>query len=110
MGGSSDVLTADTREEAIEKAKQWYESAIKLGLWPRTYIYGKGDVEIVYHDCKSESCFCGGQPLKANIIVVDITEKPKDAETKYPFDYFSRMCLNAEQRKKRFHAFVSAHT
>ena len=114
LGGSSYVVTGDTREEVIEESKRWYVAAASHGLWPRTFIYDKGDVEIIYNcpACGTEmdkncSC-CGGQPLKAGIIIADTTEKPPNAEADTPFPMFNNW--GAEHPERRFHAFVSAHT
>jgi len=111
MGGTSGVLTGDTREEVIEKAKRWYVKALNFGLFPRDeWIYGKGDVEITFRHCKSEECpWCGGQPLKARVIIVDRTKRPPDAESEYPFPLYSRF-LSEEAKHKRYFCFVSAHS
>jgi hypothetical protein len=109
MGGASQVLTGDTREEAIKKAKEWYSSALSAGIFPRDYIYGKGETEIEFNHCKNPKCHCcEGKPMKASVHVVDTTQKPKDANVPYPFPFFSGH-LNAEQKAKRWFCFVSAH-
>jgi len=110
MGGASTVLTSDSREELIEKAKEWYDSAMHMWIFPRDYIYGKGETEIVFHDCKNKDCgFCGGEPLKASIFVTDTKERPSDAESEHPFPFYSKF-LKEEALNKRYFAFVSAHS
>jgi len=109
MGGASNVLTADTKAEAIEKAKEWYKGAVNAGLCPRDYIYGKGETEIEFHHCQNKDCsLCGAKTMKAAIHVVDTNKKPEDADTEYPFPFFSK--FSKDDLKKRFHVFVSAHT
>lgn len=100
MGGASSVLTADTREEAIKKAVEWYEGALKAGLYPRDFIYGKGETKIEVE--------VRGEKYEAYIHVVDTLNKPEHAESKHPFPYFSKFRKD-EELKKRFHVFVSAH-
>jgi hypothetical protein len=109
MGGASHIITGDTQEEVIEKAKKWYSSALGAGLFPRTYVYGKGETEIEFKHCNNAECqCCGGNPMKASVHVVDTKQKPKDAKAKHPFPFFSEH-LNAEQKAKRWFCFVSAH-
>ena len=111
MGGASAVLTGDTREEVIEKARKWYEEASVWMLEPRTFIYGEGNTEVQYYHCHDKTCpYCRGAPFKAGVIVVDITKKPKKAESDYPFPCFNQLSNTPEERAKRFHAFVTAHT
>lgn len=100
LGGASGVLTGDTRQEVIDKATKWYKGAFKCGLWPRVYVYGKGDIEIEVE--------CKGQKATAYIQVIDTTQKPADAETVYPFPFFSKF-VDEAKLKKRYHTFVSAH-
>ena len=111
LGGASSVITGDTREEVIEKARTWYEKGLVYMLEPRAFIYGEGETELTYYHCHDKECpYCQGEPFKANIIIVDTTERPKDAESEYPFPFFNQMSNTPKERAKRFHAFVSAHT
>jgi len=110
MGGTSAVLTGDTREEVIEKAKKWYKRALDFGLYPRDFIYGRGETKIVFEHCRDKECpLCRGEPLEAYVHIVDIKERPPDAESELPFPLFSKH-LPEEDKKKRYFCFVSAHS
>ena len=104
MGGASGVITGDTREEILKKAKKWYEEASKDGLWARDdFIYGHADTPIEYESAIT------GEIETAHVILVDMTKKPKNAGADLPFPMFSEN-LSSEEKKRRWFCFVSAHT
>ena len=104
MGGASGVITGDTKEEVLKKAKKWFEEASKHGLWSRDdFIYGQADTPIEYDSSMT------GETETAHVILVDMTEKPNDAKANLPFSTFSKD-LSPEEKKKRWFCFVSAHT
>jgi len=109
MGGSSEVLVGDTREEVIEKAKKWYMEALQLGLFPRRFVYTPNLV-IEFQHCSREDCaVCRGEPIEIYLTIADIKERPKDAESELPFGIFSEG-FSEEKKSKRFFCFVSAHS
>lgn len=101
MGGCSGVITGDTEREVLEEAVKWYEGASKEHLHPRDYVYGKGNKKIEFIDIYGEKTI-------ARVVVVDMEQRPKDAQTKYPFPMYSSFLRDQTQLAKRFHAFVSA--
>lgn len=101
LGGASSVVTGDSVEEVLEKAKKWYEDALNAGLWPRDYVYGRGKKEVKLDvDAKIFG------EVVAHVTVVDIADKPENAESELPF---MEMFYGKVDRSKRYHAFVSAH-
>jgi len=96
-------------KEIIEKARKWYRDALKMWLFPRRLIYEPSMV-IEFQHCKREDypC-CGGMSMEAHLTMVDIEERPEDAEAEFPLSIFSDP-LTEEEKSKRFFAFVSAHT
>jgi hypothetical protein len=106
MGGTSEVLTGNTKEEILKKAKLWYERADELGLYPRdNFVYGRADIPVTYHS-SIENC-----QNTAHVILIDTkrTELPNDADFEIPFSVFTKK-LSQKDKKKRFYCFVSAHT
>lgn len=104
MGGASGVLTADSKEEVLEKARDWFVKAEKGGLHPRRdFIYGRADTPVDYLSPAT------GKMETAYVVLVDITQRPKDTESALPFPMYSES-LSAEAKKKRWFCFVSAHT
>jgi len=106
LGGTSGVLTGDTKEEVLKKAKKFYEDADKSGLYPRDdYIYGTADTPVKYFSSMS------GMSETAHVILVDMesTQKPKDAKLDLPFPMFTKD-FSEEEKKKRWLCFVSAHS
>lgn len=109
MGGASRVVASDTMEEVIEKAKEWYKNALQAGLFPRRFVY-EPNLVIEFQHCDRENCwYCGGEPMNAYLTIVDMNEKPEDAESELPFPIFSES-LTEEERGKRFFGFISVHT
>jgi len=104
MGGASGVITGDTKEEVLEKAKKWFIGAEEQGLYPRrTFIYGKADTHVKYLSPTT------GKTETAYVILVDRTKKPKETKSDLPFPMYGRD-LPPEEKKKRWFCFVSAHT
>lgn len=98
MGGASKVLTASTLDGVVEKAREWFEGAVEVGLFPREFVYGSNHkVEIEFN----------GEKIECFFAVSDLEEKPEDAETETPF---GSLFYGEEDKKLRYHAFVSAHT
>ena len=101
MGGTSGVLTADTRDELLSKAVKWYRGALVAGLEPRKFIYPVNTILKIQVGHNSI--------LTGYLTIVDINDKPKFSETEYPFGIYSEG-LSAEEKGKRFFGFVSAHS
>ena len=106
MGGTSGVLTADTKEELIAKATEWYRGALGSGLHPRKFIYAVNTILDIKVGHSSK--------VTGYLTVFDMndTKNILDAalsETKYPFGIYSEG-LSAEAKGKRFFGFVSAHS
>lgn len=104
MGGVSGVLTGDTKEEVLEKARSWFIGAEKQGLYPRRdFAYGRADTPVEYLSPIT------GKMETAYVILVDMTKRPKDAKSELPFPMFSKN-LSTKEKRKRWVCFVSAHT
>lgn len=106
MGGASEFLTGNTKEEVLKKAKNWYERASKMWLFPRdNFVFGQATVPVTFHSF-AENC-----QSTAHVILIDTkkADLPTDDNFEMPFSLFTKN-LSQKEKKMRFYCFVSAHT
>lgn len=101
MGGSSGIITADTKAEVRKLAKEWYQLGFtKWGMYPRIDVTDFPNKKDFLKEGCEEIHLIGN--LEKAVICIKLMEEFKDS--------FYYKHLKPEAKDKKFGCIVSTHS